>query len=128
MNQKYQHFLLALLHEQKWQLILPNPNPSVLKLLQYDLPIQHVNFLPSKIADFFNKNAPNETDHKIISRIPTPSKNVILLLQKHQSTIKNRDMSKKCIHSIAAEGMIYPLWIIAYWVKVGSMREIRDGW
>jgi hypothetical protein len=109
--------------------ILPSPNLSILELLQYDLPIQHPKILPHQIADFFDKNAPNETDPNIIRRIPTPSKDVILSLQKHlANTIKSSDMSIKCIHSVAAAGMTYPLWIIAYWVKVGSVREIRDGW
>ena len=110
--------------------ILPNPNLSILKLLQYNLPIQHPNFLTAQIANFFDKNAPNETDPNIISKIPTPSKEIITSLQKHLvNAIKNSDtMSIKCIHSIAAEGMTYPLWIIAYWEKVGSVQEIRDNW
>ena len=95
--------------------ILPSPNLSILELLQYDLPIQHPTFLPGQIADFFNENAPNETDPGIIRRISAPSKEVVLSLQKHLVTaIKSSDtMSIKCIHSIAAAGMTYPLWIIA---------------
>jgi Ulp1 family protease catalytic subunit len=112
--------------------ILPSPKLSILELLQHDLPIQHPKSLHGKIADFFDKNVPNETDPKIISKIPTPSQEVVLSLQMHLvNAIKNSDseiMSIKCIHSIAADGMTYPLWIIAYWVKVGSVREIRDSW
>lgn len=107
--------------------ILPSPNLTVLELLQYDLPIQHPTF-PFQITDFFDKNTPNETDPNIISKIPTPSREVVLSLQTHLATsIKNGNLSIKCIHSIAAAGMTYPLWIVAYWAKVGSVREIRDG-
>lgn len=106
--------------------ILPSPNLSILELLQYDLPIQHPKYLPSQIAAFFDKNLPNETDPLLISRIPTPSKEVIHSLQKH--AIKSNDMSIKCIHSMAVDGKTYPLWIIVYWVKVGTVREIRDSW
>jgi len=84
--------------------ILPSPNLTVLELLQYDLPIQHPTF-PFQITDFFDKNTPNETDPNIISKIPTPSREVVLSLQTHLATF----------------------WIVAYWAKVGSVREIRDG-
>jgi hypothetical protein len=120
---------MAALPEDIEAQILPSFKLSILELLQYNLPIQHPNFQPSQISDFFDKNGPNQTDPNIISRIPTPSKEVILSLQKHLvKATKNSDMSIKCIHSIAAEGMTYPLWIIAYWVKVGSVRDIRDSW
>jgi hypothetical protein len=120
---------MAALPEDIEAQILPSLKLSILELLQYNLPIQHPNFQPSQISDFFDKNGPNQTDPNIISRIPTPSKEVILSLQKHLvKATKNSDMSIKCIHSIAAEGMTYPLWIIAYWVKVGSVRDIRDSW
>jgi hypothetical protein len=111
--------------------ILPSPNLSILELLQYDLPIEHPTFLPGQNTDFFDKNTPNVTDLNIIRRIPTPSEKVILSLQKHlANTIESSDsdMSIKCIHSVAAAGMTYPLWIITYWAKVSSVREIRDGW
>jgi hypothetical protein len=109
--------------------ILPKPNLSILELLQYDLPIEHPTFLPGQITDFFDKNTPNVMDPNVIRKIPTPSKEVVHSLQKHlANTIESSDMSIKCIHSVAAAGMTYPLWIIAYWVKVGSVREIRDGW
>jgi hypothetical protein len=109
--------------------ILPSPNLSFLELLQYDLPIQHLTFSPAQIMDYFDKIAPNETEPDIIRRIPTPSKEVLLSLQQHLSeAIKSGNMSIKCPHSVAAAGMTYPIWIIAYWAKVGSVREIRDAW
>ena len=108
--------------------ILPSPNLSILELLQYDLPIQHPTFLPSQIADFFDTNSPSETDPNIIQKIPTPSKEVILSLRKRLMTAKSSDMSIKCIHSVATAGTTYPLWIVAYWEKVPSVREIRDSW
>ena len=101
--------------------VLPSPNLTIIELLQYDLPIEHPTFLPHQITDFFDKNMPNVTDPKIIRKIPTPPKEVMNSLQKHlANTIKSSDMSIKCIHSVAAAGLTYPLWIVAYWAKVDS--------
>ena len=121
--------ILVLLRKLKWQLCL---RPLRLKSKsihpQYDLPIQHPTFLPGQIADFFDTKSPSETDPNIIQKIPTPLKEVILSLRKRLMTAKSSEMSIKCIYSVAAAGTTYPLWIIAYWEKVASVREIWDSW
>lgn len=111
--------------------LLPDPDLSVLNLLQICFPPVLSSFKPIARESFFDPRPPNVTDIASIKETPFPPLSIVRGLQEDfLGAVNQGSLSIRCIHtkSGSSEEMTYPLWIITYWAKAFDVRAVRNRW
>jgi hypothetical protein len=109
------------------QVLLPKPHLSVLQFLQFPLPGITLR-TEHKAAAFFSSREPTTDDLLHLSKIPTPSAEVVEALHTTcKDAITNGATSIECHHIMHPTPRL-PLWIITYWTEVISLHKTRAPW
>lgn len=107
--------------------IIPSPKLTILKLLQFHLPLLLPSWDFPGTDSFFNTHPPNTTDITKIQALPSPPQSVVNALKKDLfRAISAGSQSIKPIHTISSG--TYPLWIITYWDSVVEVRLVQGAW
>ncbi|KAF9002666.1 hypothetical protein BDQ17DRAFT_1425621 [Cyathus striatus] len=105
--------------------ILPNPNISVLELLQFPLPVIHQSVETLKhtsVHEFLSHKQPSTNDLEFIRAIPVPgSKELLKELGEEYQCMKEKATSVKV--SLHAGTVAYlPVWDISFWIEALKLQ------
>ena len=122
---------LSVIPEDIYAQIMTSPELSVLKLIQFPLPLLLLSrdlptILPATNS-FFDNQPPNITDITDIQALPSPPRSIINALKKYlPHAIGAGSQSIKPIHTISSG--TYPLWIVMYWDNMFKVWQAQGAW
>ncbi|KAH7903900.1 hypothetical protein BJ138DRAFT_1019890 [Hygrophoropsis aurantiaca] len=112
------------------KILLPTASLSVLEYIQFSLPIISNTPLVHPPSAFFSQYDPTSMDLNIIAKIPVPPAATVNELEKAcQTAVHAGAKSVLCPHSVVANNMCLPLWVLPYWTEVLDLRtSSQDRW
>jgi hypothetical protein len=112
--------------------LLPDPNLSVLQLLEFPLsPASTINLTKLNLcpSTYFSSDQPNVDDLQTIKMIPVPHVDIIDVLLIHAAVLSPQAESTnsiQCAHIVnmpVTTPYCRPLWSITYWAEASHLRN-----
>ena len=106
--------------------LLPQPEDSALKWLQYSLPPALGSVAISDPAKIFSTEPPNLVDSATLSSIMCPPKRIIDSLRSSLSQFSDIQSITCAYLSVTKQNERVPLFMLTYWFKLDNMRRTQQ--